>query len=454
MKSTVDSVKTNEERPVFSDPNAREEEEDGVMLEEARLVVEDMETREMETVREEDEDEEDEARDSLGLGSLEGVKGARGSRTSLQSRGSGGLSRWSTEENLSLDGSREALNMSGSREVLMGGSSRETLNMSGSREILMGMSVSREEVHERLSPPKEGEQHGTRNGDQDWLMASREQLCQTGSNSTDSGIQSVGEVQSPEETEPAVPLSLVHRMWGGRMETSYTCLTCSATSCTSGWFTDLHLAIPSTTPDASTSKSPATAPPSSTSPLTVPSLLKDYLTPERLDGENQYQCDKCRCKRDAEKKVLLTSAPAYLNITLLRFKYDRENNRRAKVFTGVEYPHTLLLPVGDEQVSYSLFSVVVHSGYSSDGGHYYTWARNSETGAWSLLNDSVVTEQSWAQFAQMTSRTSSRDTAYLLLYQRDGGAESSSGPPMPPSHRMQRVERDNMNFARERIQGK
>ena len=186
------------------------------------------------------------------------------------------------------------------------------------------------------------------------------------------------------------------------METSYTCLTCSATSCTSGWFTDLHLAIPSTTPEASTSKSPVAAPPLSTSPLTVPSLLKDYLTPERLDGENQYQCDNCKCKRDAEKKVLLTSAPAHLNITLLRFKYDRATNRRAKVFTGVDYPHTLLLPVGDAEVSYSLFSVVVHSGYSSDGGHYYTWARNSETGAWSLLNDSLVTEQSWAQFAQMT----------------------------------------------------
>ena len=130
--------------------------------------------------------------------------------------------------------------------------------------------------------------------------------------------------------------------------------------------------------------------------------MKDYLTPERLEGENQYQCDNCDCKRDAEKKVLLTSAPAHLNITLLRFKYDRSTNRRAKVFTGVDYPHTLLLPVGDAQVSYSLFSVVVHSGYSSDGGHYYTWARNSETGAWSLLNDSLVTEQSWAQFAQMT----------------------------------------------------
>ena len=303
MKSTVDIVKTNEERPVFSDSNAtEEEEEDGVMLEEARLVVEDMETREMETVREEeeDEDEEDEARDSLGLGSLEGVRAARGSRTSLQSRGSGGLSRWSTEENLSMDGSREGLNISGSREVLIGGSSREALNISGSKEVLMGTSDSREEVHEhdRLSPPKEGDHEGGGEvGDQDWLMASREQLCQTGSDSTDSGIQSVGEVQSPEESEPPGHLSLVHRMWGGRMETSYTCLTCSTTSSTSGWFTDLHLAIPSSIPsEASTSKSSSdsSAAPSSSYSLTVPSLLKDYLTPERLDGENQYQCDKCR----------------------------------------------------------------------------------------------------------------------------------------------------------------
>ena len=133
-----------------------------------------------------------------------------------------------------MDGSREGLNMSGSREVLIGGSSREALNISGSKEVLMGTSDSREEVHDRLSPPKEGDHEGGGEvGDQDWLMASREQLCQTGSDSTDSGIQSVGEVQSPEESEPPGHLSLVHRMWGGRMETSYTCLTCSTTSSTS-----------------------------------------------------------------------------------------------------------------------------------------------------------------------------------------------------------------------------
>ena len=85
---------------------------------------------------------------------------------------------------------------------------------------------------------------------------------------------------------------------------SYTCcLTCSSTSSTSGWFTDLHLAIPNNTSssEASTSNEAPVAAPSMSTPLTVPSLLKDYLTPERLEGENQYQCDTCRCKKGGLK---------------------------------------------------------------------------------------------------------------------------------------------------------
>ena len=149
--------------------------------------------------------------------------------------------------------------------------------------------------------------------------------------------------------------------------------------------------------------------------MSVSDLIQHYLAPELLTGGNQYQCDNCNMLRDAVKTVCVCAGPEYLNITLLRFKYDRATQRRAKVFTAVDYPEYLALPVSGAVSLYRLYSVVVHSGYSSDGGHYYTWSRHT---AWIVLNDSVATTtSSWDTFKQQTSKLS-RDTAYLLFYQR------------------------------------
>ena len=41
-------------------------------------------------------------------------------------------------------------------------------------------------------------------------------------------------------------------------------------------------------------------------------------------------------------------------------------------------------PGATEDSVYSLYAVVVHSGYSSDGGHYYTYARDPDK---NLSND-------------------------------------------------------------------
>ena len=41
-----------------------------------------------------------------------------------------------------------------------------------------------------------------------------------------------------------------------------------------------------------------------------------------LEGENQYTCDRCECKRDAFKGIKLTKAPTILTIGLKRFDFD------------------------------------------------------------------------------------------------------------------------------------
>ena len=43
-------------------------------------------------------------------------------------------------------------------------------------------------------------------------------------------------------------------------------------------------------------------------------------------------------------------------------------------------------------IKYRLYAVLVHSGYSSNSGHYYCYIRTSN-GVWYQMNDSIVSEK-------------------------------------------------------------
>ncbi|CAM9868255.1 unnamed protein product, partial [Choristocarpus tenellus] len=50
----------------------------------------------------------------------------------------------------------------------------------------------------------------------------------------------------------------------------------------------------------------------------VTSLLS-YTRPERLEGSNQYHCDKCNSKQDALRSQTLRSLPPLLIFSLNRY---------------------------------------------------------------------------------------------------------------------------------------
>lgn len=56
-----------------------------------------------------------------------------------------------------------------------------------------------------------------------------------------------------------------------------------------------------------------------------------YLGEERLDGDNQYQCDFCGHRTDATRRVRLHSLPPYLCFQLKRFVFDMQSFERKKV---------------------------------------------------------------------------------------------------------------------------
>lgn len=198
-------------------------------------------------------------------------------------------------------------------------------------------------------------------------------------------------------------------------------------------------------------------------------LVNYFLSPERLTAENRYYCESCASLQEAEKAVELSQGPRYLILTLLRFSFDLRTMRRRKILDNVAVPLLLRLPLaGGRAQAYDLCSVVVHSGVSSESGHYYCYAREGAArpapclGAadrpepehqWYLFNDTRVSFSSFESVSNITSFFP-KDTAYVLFYrQRPGeGPEAEPGSPRvwtePTLHKdlMEAISKDNILF--------
>ena len=270
-------------------------------------------------------------------------------------------------------------------------------------------------------------------------------------------------VATPTSSQQATPtpfVSMVQQVFGGKMQTTYKCNRCNSISLHKELFTELHLAIPE---EKKKTKNAASNEP----PLTVNTLVTNYLEPEALEEDNKYHCDKCGGLQDAVKTIKVLEGPSHLLCTLMRFKYDRTLNRKSKVFTDIQYQLKLALPVDDSEddersnvteENYELYAIVVHSGYSSDGGHYYTYARepksdhaeDSEESTWYTFNDSKVSFSSFEDFMSVTKRFP-RDVAYQLFYrkQSSGAGTEVKVRPLRADLKMA-VEKDNLKLLREK----
>ncbi|XP_069747092.1 ubiquitin carboxyl-terminal hydrolase 35-like isoform X2 [Narcine bancroftii] len=239
----------------------------------------------------------------------------------------------------------------------------------------------------------------------------------------------------------------------------------------------------------------------------VSDLINYFLSPEMLSGDNRYYCNICASLQEAEKVVELTRNPHYLILTLLRFSFDLVTMKRRKILDNVSVPLVLKLPVrvnskdeskicADNQgcelgnwkpfsedtayltIVYDLCSIVVHSGISSESGHYYCYARenveansvigpseilNGESGAdeqWYLYNDTRVSFSTFESISNVTNYFP-KDAAYVLFYrQRLTTHSCSDGEPISAhvglygetglnKGLMEAISRDNLQYLQE-----
>uniref|UniRef100_A0A8C8EDP1 Ubiquitin carboxyl-terminal hydrolase n=1 Tax=Otus sunia TaxID=257818 RepID=A0A8C8EDP1_9STRI len=164
--------------------------------------------------------------------------------------------------------------------------------------------------------------------------------------------------------------TLIYQIFGGYLRSRVKCLNCKAVSDTYEPFLDITLDIKAVT--------------------SVTKALEQYVKPEQLDGENSYKCSKCKKMVPASKRYTIHRSSNVLTLSLKRFA----NFTGGKINKDVKYPEYLDLraymsqSIG-EPLIYSLYAVLVHTGFGTNAGHYICFIK-AGNGLWYRMNDATV----------------------------------------------------------------
>ncbi|KAF9127736.1 ubiquitin-specific protease doa4 [Mortierella sp. 14UC] len=178
--------------------------------------------------------------------------------------------------------------------------------------------------------------------------------------------------------------SIIVSIFQGQYKSRLCCGKCGKTSTTYNAFMYLTL--------------PVKAKVSSRQPQTLTSCLNAFVEPELMEGDNAWNCPKCKKARKATKQLTISRVPDVLLIQLKRFSSDGPFKNKIKAM--VQYPIndldlTKYLPKRPsnqgppEPAIYDLYAVSNHSGEVSSG-HYTACVRDTTSNSWTNFDDTRV----------------------------------------------------------------
>ena len=71
-------------------------------------------------------------------------------------------------------------------------------------------------------------------------------------------------------------------------------------------------------------------------PVTIFECLEAFMAPEKLSGDDQWKCPRCKVRRDASKRLSIVRLPTVLLIHFKRFSF--QGPFRDKLETPIYYP--------------------------------------------------------------------------------------------------------------------
>ncbi|PIA39963.1 hypothetical protein AQUCO_02600424v1 [Aquilegia coerulea] len=204
------------------------------------------------------------------------------------------------------------------------------------------------------------------------------------------GVNETAKEQSSSDEEE----SIVKKIFGGSLRSQLRCCSCGHCSDTFEPWIDLSLEIEDVD--------------------SLPTALESFTKVEKL--EEKSPCENCKEEVLVEKQLTVEKTPTVAALHLKRFK--NYGSYVDKIDKHVDFPLELdLLPYRSNQenaevdLKYELYGVVVHTGLSSNSGHYYCFIRSSPQ-KWHRLDDSQV--------MMVSEEFVLSQEAYILFYVKKG----------------------------------
>jgi len=162
--------------------------------------------------------------------------------------------------------------------------------------------------------------------------------------------------------------------------------------------------------------------------VTLEDCLHKFVETEQLGESERWECDACKEKCRAYKKMELWSAPDVLCIHLKRFQVISGFGyrlRRRKLNIPVTIPLEMDLKEfirgpQDASTVYDAFGVVKHMGDLSSG-HYVSFVKDHHTQRWFHFNDRHVRPSQAPTVRELSENT------YMVFYLRRGGSQPFGG---------------------------
>ena len=155
-----------------------------------------------------------------------------------------------------------------------------------------------------------------------------------------------------------------------------------------------------------------------------------FFSKEELIKDNQYNCEKCQKKVDAEKYFEVKQLPKILICALNRFEYDYKKGFKKKINTPLSFPDTIIHIGNIDNIEYNIYGIIVHSG-GAMGGHYFSLIKNFEGDEkWYKFDDRTVYEieniEEYKKIISGNENNYNDSTAYILLYEEANERKKNS----------------------------